>query len=386
MNKYLLAGCAAAALTLGSGIAAAQDFKVTLSGEAKFSALASSQDRDENSRNVDFRNRFRFTVNPEATAFNGALTYGARVMVKNEDSDGKASFEANYIYASGAFGKVYLGGLAPFNDDNGNVTRPNDWISENDGFVGYMGASKASVWTNGTLEAFRSQTIALGDQATKVRYDTPFIYGLKLGVSYTPSSDGSSDAWSWDRARRSTTVRVQDAFEIGLLFDSTDKSVADKFGSAVLKASVGYQGAKNADTTREKFSEYQAGLQVGYAGFTVGGSYVSKGKSDLYKADLSKTDDVAYGVGAQYVTGPWKVGLGYFYEEKDATVATDTVATSAIAGKKKFDAFSVGAMYNVAKGLDVGLNYTYAQAKNTRADNRASDTASIFGADVVLGF
>lgn len=392
MNKYLLAGCAAAALTLGSGIAAAQDFKVTLSGEAKFQAMGASQDKNNGTRSVDFRNRFRFTVNPEATAFNNALTYGARVLVKNENN-GTTSFEAAYLYGQGAFGKVYLGTVTSFNDDNGGVTRPADFLTEDDGMLGFVAASAATDATGtrlyngntGTLNAWRWKTVALGDQASKIRYDSPFIYGLKLGLAYTPSSSGSLDAWDWNRDK----VRAfTDIFEAGLLFNSTDVTVADKFGAAVVKASIDYQTAKNgnpvvAGVGYEDWNAYQAGLNVGYAGFTVGGHYVYLGKSGLYKADVQQNKAYSYGVGAQYVTGPWKVGLGYNYSEADAQVFQ--VAGSGD-GKKSTAQFTTGVMYNVAKGLDVGLNYSYVKTKNTNTTLATSDNASIVGADVIIGF
>lgn len=381
MHKWQFAGCALSALVVSTCAASAQDFKVTLSGEAKFQAMAASQDKDKDTRAVDFRNRFRFVVNPEASAFNGALTYGARVKIKNEaaNTDGGTTFEEAYIYGQGAFGKVYFGNVAPFNDDNGGVTRPADFLSEDDGFLGFVGSSKDPAYASGTLAAWRSKTATLGEQASKVRYDTPAIYGLKLGIGYTPSSNGNVDAWQWNRASKDSTRRVQDAFEVGVMFDSTDKSVADKFGSAVLKASADYQSAKNSDSGREKFNWYQAGVQVGYSGFTVGGHYVYKGKSDLLKTDPSQDDDFSWGAGAQYVTGPWKAGIGYNGSERDGN--------SSGRGKQKADYLTAGVMYSVAKGLDVGLNYAYVQTKYTDAGTPdLKDNSSIFGADIVLGF
>lgn len=378
MNKFLLAGCAAAALSLGAGMAAAEDFKVTLSGEAKFQAYAVSQDKDTGMRSTDFRNRFRFDVNPEAVGLNGALTYGAKVKVKNEDSDAKTSFENNYIYASGAFGKVYFGNLASFNDDNGGVTRPASFLSEDDGFLGVLAADNAAYGSGATqLEAFRWKTATLGDQATKFRYDTPFMAGIKVGVGYTPSSSGSVDAWGW---QRSETRDIQDVFEIGVFFDSTDKSIADKFGGAVVKASLDYQTADNGLNNREDYDFWQAGLNVGYAGFTFGGHYVYQGESNLLKTDVDKTNAYSYGVGAQYETGPWKMGIGYNYAVKDASYS------SSMTGKKTSDYVSAGVMYNVAKGLDVSLDYAYVQTENTAVSPKNDDNANVFGANIILGF
>jgi len=379
MTKYLLAGAAAAALTLGAGYAAAQDFKVTLSGEAKFQASFAGQKKDSGTRATDFRSRFRFDVNPEAKGLNGALTYGAWVKVKNEDGNKGTSFENAYTYLSGSFGKIYLGQLAPFNDDNGNVTKPQDAFSENDGALGYVGASNDVLYTGKTLETWRRQTIAIMDQSTKVRYDTPFISGVKLGVSYTPNSD--SNNWDYTRGNNSGPG-VQDAYEIGILFDSTDKSIADKFGAALFKASFGYQGGdapNNGATKYEDWSAFQVGAQVGYAGFAVGGHYVYLGKSGLNSADLNKGKDYSWGIGAQYKFTPDLVtSVGYTYSQKDSGGLT------AVGGLKKADAFTVGVAYTVSKGLTVGADYAYVTTKNTFVN--VKDSANVVTLSTTLGF
>jgi len=383
MTKYLLAGAAAAALTLGAGFAVAQDFKVTLSGEAKFQASFAGQTKDANTRTADFQSRFRFKVNPEAKGLNGALTYGAQVQLNNDSSGGTTSFEAAYTYLSGSFGRVILGQVAPFNDDNGNVTKPQDAFSENDIALGY--ASKTVDPAAATLAWGRDQTIALGGQATKLRYDTPFISGVKLGVGYAPNNSDTSSNWDFKRqVSFAGKTDAQDIYEIGIVFDSTDKSIADKFGAALFKASFGYQGATATNSLAgdkyNDYSYYQAGVQVGYADFVIGGHYVYKGKSGLAKADNFKNDSYSYGIGAQYKFTPALVtSVGYTYWQRD-----DATATNVQDGIQKASAFTAGVAYTVAKGLTVGADYGYIVAKNTRSN--AKDTANVFTISTTLGF
>jgi outer membrane protein OmpU len=378
MTKYLLAGCAAAAFTMVGGIANAQDFKVTISGEAKFEAYFSGQKKDAGTRNIDFRNRFRLTVNPEAVGLGGALTYGANVMLKNESNASTTSFENNFIYLKGAFGTVSLGDMASYNDGPGGVTKPQDWISENDGQLGYVGDSKDPLYTGKTLEAWRDQTVNLGDQSTRIRYESPIMSGFQIGASYTPQL--ADDAWSWNRDK---TKAAQDIYEIGVKFDSTDKTIADRFGGALLKVSASYAGGKNKATVSNGFSfedpaAYQAGLQVGYAGFVVGGHYVNWGKTNLWKGDTQKTTRYSYGVGAQYTTGPVVVGVGYTYSQKDADFTADAT------GKKTAASFTAGAKYTVSKGLDVFADYGYVKTKNSNTND--SDTANVLMIGTALGF
>lgn len=380
MTKYLLAGAAAAALTLGAGFAAAQDFKVTLSGEAKFQALFGGQDKSTNTRATDFRSRFRFKINPEAVGLNGALTYGAQVQIDNDGGitpttngvngtpiQNVTQFEAAFTYLQGSFGRVILGQVAPFNDDNGNVTKPQDWIDENDVALGYASAA------DGRFQG-RAQTIAIMGQSTKVRYDSPFISGLKIGVSYTPTNDSN-----WNFQRSTVAGGPQDAYEIGVLFDSTDKSIADKFGAGLFKASFGYQGAKNSAVGRTNYSAYQAGVQVGYAGFVLGGHYVNTGTSDRVKTDPKKDTYYSLGVGAQYTFTPaLMAGVGYTYTEADRNDAG--------AGLLKTSAISIGAKYTVAKGLDTYASYGYVSTKDTAAVPSYKNSGSVFEIGTVLSF
>jgi outer membrane protein OmpU len=380
MKNWLLLGTTVPALMLFGGVANAQDFKVTISGEAKFEAYFSSQKKDQNTRNVDFRNRFRVSVNPEATALNGALTYGANVMLKNEDSNSKTSFEANYIYLKGAFGTVYLGDKTTYDDDVG-ITKPQDFISENDGQLAYVNSSNDPAYGTGILghEAWREQTIQLGGQATRVRYDSPFISGLQLSASYTPQS--KDDAWSFGRSK---TTDTQDAFAVDLKFDSTDKTISDRFGQAILKASFSFASATDKTTAvgGQSFEDpraYKGALAVGYGGFQAGGYYVDFGKSNLWKGDATRTRHYDYGLGGQYTTGPWVFGIGYQYAQKDTGLGNGAVSTD---GKKTMSSITGGVKYTVAKGLDAFADYSYVRTKNSETGaNNERDNANV----VILG-
>jgi len=369
MYKYLLTGCAAAALTMGASVASAQDFKVTLSGEAKFEANFASQDKDTNLRGTEFRNRFRLVVNPEAKGLDGALTYGATVKMKFEKEF--STFEASYTYLKGAFGSVYLGQVASYNDDKG-VTRPADFVMEDDGAYGYVKANNGAYSsTDATkLDAWRRKVVDIMGQSTKVRYDSPVISGLTLAVAYTPTT--SSNNWDYTR---SDNTDLQDSYEVGVKFDSTDKSIADKFGAALLQASFGYQGASSGKSALEDYNGYQAGVRVGYQDFTFGGHYVYQGKSGLAKVDQSKKSEYAWGLGAQYKFTPaLTVGIAYNYAEKDAQLGATNSNTGL--GVKKSSQIQTGVSYVVARGLTAYADYQYLSSKNTLSN--VSDDASVF--------
>lgn len=375
MSMRFWTSCASAAVLLGAGAAYGQDFKVTISGDAEFQAVAGSQKRNSGSRDVDFRNRFRLIVNPEATGLNGALTYGGAVRILAANGDGTAGYDRAYTYVKGSFGTL-IGGLhTTYNDDVGAATAPNDWRTQSAAALSFVNASARYSGTDTRkLAAWRWDTLSPTGNNTRLRYQTPFISGFQVGASFTPAAgnlrdQGTNSGWSFNRGKSGIT----DSYEVGLLFDSTDKSIADRFGPMSLKASVNYQGGTIRDTAnvkREDLSAFQAGLAVGYGGFTVGGGAVYYGKSGLAKTDPKKVDAYTWRVGAQYQWGAWTTGVGYDYSQKD--VDFDTLGATAGFGKKQAEQFGAGVRYTVAKGFDVAAEYDHVKTRNTlsgRKDN-----------------
>jgi len=384
MRKIFLGG-AMSILTLYAGALQAQDFKVTLSGDAQFQASFGGQDKDKNTRNTDFRSRFRFVVNPEAVGLNGALTYGAKVRVKAEDTGKSATYDRAFTYLSGAFGTVTAGTNTTYNDDVA-ISAPGGWRPESDVALGFVGLGDGYSSAAGGLEAFRWDTMDPTGSNTNVRYQTPFILGLQLGIGFTPNSelDGSSaSGWNYNRTKAGLT----NAYEVGLLFDSSDKSIADKFGAAVLRASFGFIGGemKAADLTSLKdLRAFQAGVQAGYAGFTLGGGLVYQGKSGLEKADVKAVEAYSWRLGAQYETGPFTFGVGYDYAQKDVDLGTGAVRVTDTGEKKTSQQIATGVNYTVAKGLDVAAEYAYVSTKNTFSDTK--DKANVVTLSTKLSF
>src|SRR4051812_38021980 len=103
--------------------------------------------------------------------------------------------------------------------------------------------------------------------ASKVSYYTPRLFGFQAGVSYTPEalSQGSSVVFS--KAIPNYKSVIEGA-----------ANYTNEFGPINLKVSGGIFTA-DSDTERgltpKDFTGYQAGAQVGFAGFTVGGGYTN---------------------------------------------------------------------------------------------------------------
>jgi outer membrane protein OmpU len=339
MNRNLLAGAAAIALALGAGSANAQaKFDLKIGGDAFFQAGFVGQDRDVNRRSTDFNNRFRLNIVASAKADNG-LEYGARLRMRNNTNDRVTEADRGYMFVNGSFGSVRLGVSNSYSDDIGAVFRPIDYS-----FLGFWDEPVNWASTgNGTGITTRLADLTLQDpsRGTKIFYASPRFSGLQLGGSFTPQP--GSNFTDIDRTKN-TAAGYQDVWELGLNYSET-------FSGVGVKGSIGYTGGKNELSTVKNLTALQVGASIDYAGFTLGGGYMNKGKSGQTKTATNKSDFEVWNVGAQYATGPVTVGVGYTRGKEEGSAS--------IAGTDKQDYYSVGANYKVAPGLVVGAEYAY---------------------------
>ena len=392
MNRYLLAGCAAAALALGAGAANAQaKFEVKLGGDAYFEGGFVSQDRDTDLRSVEFRNRFRVIITPTAKADNG-LEYGGRIRMRaNAGTSNARNMDADraYIFAQGAFGQVQLGVTNSFND-NTYVTAPQDYLPLGiyDGVAAWIGGGATGgqgADISGGLASLNgsmlNQSLVTENNATKIVYFSPRFSGLQLGASYTPRNDSSNT----DIARIEPTApgtgfssTFQDLVEVGANYSNT-------FGGVALKASAGYVWGNAANaavgTSVEDLRSWQVGAQIGYAGFALGGSYTDFGDSGQVQSATTNNDKArVWVVGAQYTAGPIVVGANYKNGQDAGSLA--------VPGKRKLEVYEIGAGYTVAPGLTLQAQYDYFQADSDRTTvtNNLDDEGHVVLVRTILAF
>ncbi|KAA1055545.1 porin [Azospirillum argentinense] len=371
MNRYLLAGCAAAALALGAGAANAQaKFEVKVGGDAYFEGGYVSEDRDQNTRSVDFRNRFRVTVTPTAKADNG-LEYGGRIRMRASNNQGAPSAtsangrtmdaDRGYIFAQGAFGQVQMGVTNSFNDAT-YITAPQDYLplAIYDGITSWIGqTSDIGGGLAGLNGSILNQSLVVENNATKIVYFSPRFAGLQVGGSYTPRNDSShtdvnrADLAPVAAAGRGFATTFEDMVELGANYSNT-------FGGVALKASAGYYWGNAAGTSTvgasvEDLNAWQVGAQVGYAGFSLGGSYTDFGESGQIQTATSDNEKSRlWVVGAQYTAGPIVVGANYKNGKDAGSLYTP--------GSRKLEVYEFGAGYTVAPGLTLQAQYDYFKA------------------------
>ena len=404
MNRYLLAGCAAVALAMGSGAANAQaKFEVKVGGDVFWEWAYVSQDRDSGLRNTEMRDRFRVNIIPSAKADNG-LEYGARLRLRADASQNSVTNTSGagrflnqdraYIFAQGGFGQVRLGTSNTFNDET-IVSRPIDYLPFGlfDQAANYLSATRSGTQTTingqlagadangGALTALNGGTMAwptFGDVATRIVYFSPRIAGFQLGASYTPRNDDSANSVNRLKTGTATAASafqssMQDLYEIGANYDAT-------FGGVKVKVGAGYYGGKASDVVGASFknlSAWQAGAQVGFAGFTLGGSYTDWGKSGLNKAaGLFRDNANVWQLGGQYTIGPVVIGAGWMRGQDSGSLL--------VSGKRKLDVYELGASYTVAPGFAVQAQYDYFRANSDLPTTVATGNPDDRGSIVIL--
>ncbi|MCW2243113.1 porin [Azospirillum canadense] len=385
MNRYLPAGCAAVALAMGAGGANAQaKYEVKIGGDAFFEAGFVNQDRDSGLRSTEFRNRFRVNIIPTARADNG-LEYGGRVRVRAAGSTTNVNADRAYIFVQGTFGQIRLGVSNSFNDET-FISTPGDYLPTSivdlDQVTNFVGSTTAGQSINpangryqgadvagGVAEAVNAASIVWPSltpeaNATKILYFSPRFAGLQLGASYTPRNDSFNQ--DVNRLKASSAIANQgvtniftDLVEIGANYEST-------LAGFDVKASAGYYWGTSSDSTvpADSFRDlnaWQVGAQFGYAGFAVGGSYTSFGKSGQNKRTGFFAEDMYnWTAGVQYTTGPFVVGANYKYGVDPGSMVTP--------GSRRVQVYEVGAGYTVAPGLSVHAQYDYVLANSDRPE------------------
>ena len=281
------------------------------------------------------------------TKLDSGLTVGLKVSLEgNTNSD---QIDYSYAYVEGNFGKLILG-----SDDDAaftmQVAAPNVGLPINSG-------SQTQHIINPTGSALYDTTFgstfitpALDDTGQKISYYTPRFSGFQFGVSYLPDVDptgGDRNSLVLD------TASYTDGFSVGLNYTNS----YDQLGLD-LAASLGYYYAAAPDGAADivdggdvdNFQGYSAGLNLGYAGFTLGGSYAKV--TDGVISGVNTTEGDAFDVGLAYEIGALGVSFTYFNG--------DTKADRTIAGDDEHDSYALSASYKLGEGVSVlgTLGYT----------------------------
>jgi predicted porin len=297
---------------------------------------------------IDSKQDTEVTFLPSITLDNG-LRFGANVQL--EANTGGDQIDESYMFIKGSFGEVLLGSenSAGYKMSYGapDVTFVNVSSGSMSSFIPFTGADDVFRATLGTT--FLEN--AGNNDAQRFTYFTPRFSGFQLGASY--ARDANQD----DNTQVDADTELHDIFDVGAnyvnSFGDFDIALSGRYGIA--------SGASGDDDPEV----WGVGLNLGFAGFTVGGAYAEQDEAGT-------TDGEAYELGASYTTGPWGFSVTWMHGEnvgngdgtKDHVLDEDTGIIDpptfvAEFGDEELDQYLVGLSYALAKGVKLNAFGAY---------------------------
>jgi len=362
MKKVLLGTTA----LLGAGLVASPAFaadgiKLGVGGFFKTAYMVNFDDDSEgepgNERNTDgvFSDAEIFFTG--STVLDNGLEVGARVELEGEDDDGVDfdnetddgdQIDEAWIYFSGGFGEIRMGS----DDDalaNACIMPP--------GGTGNFSAFSPNQWGANTLTS-NSACSGVDDRgdAQKLVYVSPVFAGFQFTGSYTPN--GGDERHGDDvgahvgmptnddeESRHNVSAYLSYSYE-------GDGWGLTAGGGASFEGHVEQSNGAGPDPDRDEQDFYQAGLNLTFGNFGVGGvfeyynDFVDQGATDL--------DRWVAGIGAAYTYDAWTFGAQYSHLDQESD-------NSATADEFQQDRAVLTANYAFGPGinLDGELGYTW---------------------------
>ena len=232
-------------------------------------------------------------------------------------------------------------------------------------------ADEYSCYTETSDENFNFRLEEM-QNATKISYYTPEIFGFQAGVSYTP--DTGNRGVGGRLSSKLDTGDIDEVIEYGLTYSNTfyglgvSLSFTGEFGKSESKIIT---STGKFESFREDLNSTQYGINLSFFGLTVGGS-IGNWNDSLYNKNTEKNsgDGKYTTLGLGYEFAGFNASLGYFDSEFQ---------------KNKYTAYSVSFDYKVANGFMPYIEYTHFEFK---PDNTAikENKGSVILAGFVLNF
>ena len=325
MKKLLLAGVAMGSVALAAPAHA--DIELDVSGYFKGYGVFVDQDEAPGTdvNDFDFIRDTELHIGGETVLDNG-LTIGTHFEFEVDGADGSAGVDESYLYFSGNWGRVNFGNedgagyllqvAAPSADSNVDGIR--QYVSP---FVTTGGVLAPSLDTNGSLDYDMDQS----GKADKLTYLSPIMNGFQAGVSFSPDTDAAASF-----AVGTESAGIDETYEIALRYEG-------QFQNVGVIAGAGYaHGANNSTVaTADDRDAWNVGLDLDISAFGIGA---------IYTEDSTATEDSdveTFVVGADYTTGPFKIGISYLNSDEEI----------AAGGEREFDRYSGGVVYNYGPGM-----------------------------------
>jgi predicted porin len=413
MKKQLLTTSALVATSMlaASGSASAQTapasqpIQVTVGGYMnQFFTYISQDDRSTGSTAAQATltaKPSKATVNSDAeiwfqgkTTLANGISVALRVELEaNTEAD---QIDESFAIVEGAFGRIEIGSTDNSAFKTG-IHAPE--VMAGIGVAGGYNLLVNNVFVNptrgsGTQSTFGSVLPTFNDNdSEKISYYTPRFEGFQVGFSYIPelTQDKHNNATGFNTAQSGSYSR---GWSAGVNFTRA-------FGPVDIAASAGYAQFKKPDssqfftnTSLSDPKEYTAGLQVGYAGFRLGGSYLRQQDFAVLNTAVLSSSSASSGPGATGATDSWSHGrsfdLGLSYTFGPAVVGVSYFngrnrGQTAVNGDDTFTAYEVAGRYQLGPGVQVEASVFHARIKGAAYSSNVSTSSAGFDDNTATG-
>lgn len=367
--KKVLYGTTAlvAAGVLGAGSAAADGISMGIGGYMNTYFSVGGIDEGTAAKSDDYNSTGLFSdgeihFKGEYKHDNG-ITFGVNVQLEDFGTANTGdTIDEKYIEVKGDFGRIVAG------SENSaayimHYAAPSVGLPINSGWVTVFVPTPT-----GMSGIFRSPTgstyLDFGNDENVITYYTPRFAGFQIGVTYAPSVVGNGDGKNFP-VEADRNDDFYNGFAVGLNY-------VQDFNGFGVSASAGYRRA----TTPKDLEDFldsglgidagdvqmvSFGLQLSYAGFTLGGSYANQISGPNF--GLVTTEGQSWDVGLSYAYGPWHVGATYFHSTVEGYYNTASMSAFVgldTTGDSTIQAASLGVAYDIGPGLQLSANLLWA--------------------------
>jgi predicted porin len=260
------------------------------------------------------------------------IEVGGRVELEGATNNGNASDESGsagsdqiderWLFFRGGFGEIRIG-------DEDDARKLKSYTAPDPtGFIFGVNSPTFTFNNLGVGQAASSNTTIpnLENDSAKIIYFTPSFGGFQLAASYAP--DGTQDRSSFGTGG-TDEAQISNAWSV-----SADYS--GEFSGFTIGAGGGYSaGTGESDAVGDDPSIWAVGLNLGFAGFTVGGSVA------FVDRDLGGNDEsTVFDVGVTYTIDAVTVGLGWSHGEYEDEGEDD-----------ELDHYQLGVGYALGEGV-----------------------------------
>lgn len=360
MKKFLFAALAAVLAFSVAPAAQANDHGVKLGIGGYYKAgmgfIASDDDgaaqpQAENRRSHAIKQDVEIWFTGETKLDNG-LTVGALVELEGASTaagaSGNGQIDDTVMYIKGSFGEVRVGDTddarilkAVTGPRASNVFNADHLTGEflsfsNNPLTGLTGYANNNSGANSTIQYVEPS-------GTKVIYLSPSFSGFSFGASYTPDATSDRANGGGLTPQDNNAGDNSEAYSVAVAYNAD-------YGSTKVGASVGYTGSNTESAApADDVSAWQAGLNVGFGAFAVGGAY-----TQLQNGLGNDLDATVYGLSGTYGMGPYTIGLGWTHGDYEVTTTRNPT----------LDTYTLSGAYAMGPGITLDAAVAFNQYDN----------------------